>query len=138
MTALAFGVGGDAWGWLVLGAFVVTSAAGPAAAFGVRGFVNSLLLDIWFIVAVGFGFNLHEVVHITSCTWAQVLARTGGAALWIAVTFLRWLVRGRTDQSQPFSGLPDDTSRRKLTRRLPPFAVVRAVVIAGTVAPACG
>jgi hypothetical protein len=37
LTVLGFGVGGDAWGWLVLAAFAVTLAAGLAAMFGVRG-----------------------------------------------------------------------------------------------------
>lgn len=30
LTALAFGIGGDAWGWLVLAAFAVTLASGVA------------------------------------------------------------------------------------------------------------
>ncbi|MCL6672207.1 hypothetical protein [Streptomyces panaciradicis] len=40
VTALALGVGSRAWGWLVLVAFVVTLAAGLAAAFAVRRFVT--------------------------------------------------------------------------------------------------
>ncbi|WP_237409449.1 hypothetical protein [Streptomyces sp. M2CJ-2] len=36
VTALAFGVGADAWGWLVLASFVVTLVAGLVVAFGVR------------------------------------------------------------------------------------------------------
>ncbi|MFF0157713.1 FUSC family protein [Streptomyces sp. NPDC005263] len=138
LTALAFGIGSDAWGWLVLACFMVTLAAGLAAAFGVHRFVNALILNVWFIGAVGFESSLHKGGHLTSYVWAQVLSWTGGAALWIAVTFLWWLVLGRTDQGQPFSELPGDTSRRKLTRPLILFAVIRAVVIAGTVALAFG
>lgn len=138
VTALAFGVGSMAWGWLVLVAFVVTLAAGLAAAYGVRRFVNALLLNIWFIIAVGFEVGIHDQGHITSYVWAQVLSWTGGAALWITVTFLWWLIRGRTDRGQPFSELPGDTSRRKLTRPLVLFAVIRALVIAGTFALAFG
>jgi hypothetical protein len=138
VTALAFGIGGEAWGWLVLAAFGVTLVAGLAAAFGVRRFVNALLLNIWFIVAVGLAFTFHHHAHVSSRTWAQVLAWTGGAASWIVVTFLAWLVRGREDRPQLFVELPGDTSRRKLTRALALFAVLRAVAIAGSVALAFG
>ncbi|MFJ9119168.1 hypothetical protein ACIRJO_26895 [Streptomyces sp. NPDC102394] len=138
VTALALGVGSGAWGWLVLVAFVVTLAAGLAAAFAVRRFVNALLLNIWFIVAVGFEVGIHDQGHITNYVWAQVLSWTGRAALWITVTFLWCLIRGRADRGQPFSGHPGGTSRWKLTRPLVLFTVIRAVVIAGTVALAFG
>ncbi|MFJ9115668.1 FUSC family protein [Streptomyces sp. NPDC102394] len=138
MTALAFGVGADAWGWIVLASFLVTLAAGLAAAFGARRFVNALLLNLWFIIAVAVGVGLHKSSHITSHTWAQVLAWTGGAALWIVLTFLWWLIRGRTDSPKLFPELPGDTSRKKLTSPLIIFAVLRALVIAGTVALAYG
>ncbi|WP_152770776.1 FUSC family protein [Streptomyces spongiae] len=138
VTALAFGVGSEAWGWLVLTSFVVTLVSGLAIAFGVRRFVNGMLLNVWFIVAVALEFSIHDEARITSYVWAQVLSWTGGAALWITVTFLWWLIRRRTDQDQPFSELPGDTSRRELTRPLILFAVIRAVVIAGTVALAYG
>ena len=61
-----------------------------------------------------------------------------GAALWIAVTFVEWLVRGCQDRPQPVAEIPGDTARRKLTRPLIMFAVIRALVIAGTVALAFG
>lgn len=138
VTALGFGIGADAWGWLVLATFVGTLAAGLAVAFGVRRFVNGLLLNIWFIVAIGVESSLHQHAHITSHTWAQVLAWAGGSALWIVVTFLWWLIRGRADRPEPFSELPGDTSRKKLTRPMALFALIRALVIAGTVALAFG
>jgi uncharacterized membrane protein YccC len=50
------------------------------------------------------------------------------------VTFIGWLIRGRQDRPQPVAELPGDTSRRKMTRPLIMFAVIRAVVIGGTVA----
>ncbi len=138
LTALGFGIGGDAWGWLVLAAFAVTLAGGLAVVFGVRRFVAALLLTIWFIVALGNAFSLHHHVHITSYTWAQVLAWAGGSALWIAVTFIAWLVLGRQDRPRPVAELPGDTSRRTLTRPLIMFAVIRALAIAGAVAIAFG
>jgi hypothetical protein len=95
LTALGFGIGGDAWGWLVLAAFAVTLAAGLAVMFGVHRFVAALLLNLWFIIALAVAFSLHHHARITSYTWAQTLAWAGGTALWIAVTFIAWLIRGR-------------------------------------------
>jgi hypothetical protein len=76
LTALGFGIGGGAWGWLVLAAFAVTLLAGLAVMFGVHRFVTALLLNIWFIIALGaaFGFHqfnlTHRYVQISSYTWA--------------------------------------------------------------------
>jgi hypothetical protein len=138
LTALGFGISADAWGWLVLAAFAVTLAAGLAAVFGVHRFVAALLLNLWFVVTLGIAVSFHQHANITSHTWAQVLAWAGGSALWIAVTFIAWLVRGRQDQPQPVAELPGDTSRQNLTRPLIMFAVIRALAIAGTVALAFG
>ncbi|MGW6922504.1 FUSC family protein [Streptomyces sp. NPDC054950] len=138
VTALGFGVGTTAWGWLVLAAFAVTLLAGLVAAFGVHRFVAALLLNLWFIVTIGFAFSLHHHARITNYTWAQVLAWTGGGVLWIVMTFVGWLIRGRKDLPQPVTELPGDTSRRKLTPPLITFAMIRALVIAGTVALAFG
>ncbi|TFI30926.1 FUSC family protein [Streptomyces sp. 4R-3d] len=138
LTALGFGIGGDAWGWMVLAAFAVTLAAGLAVAFGARGFLTAVLLNVWFIIVLGYAFSLHHHARITSYTWAQVLAWTGGAALWIAITFIVWLIRGREDRPQPVAELPRDTARRNLTPPLIMFALIRALVMAGTVALAFG
>jgi Fusaric acid resistance protein-like len=138
VTALGYGIGGDAWGWLVLATFAVTLVAGLAAAFGVHRFVAALLLNIWFIVTLGLASSFHHHTHVTSYTWAQVAAWAGGAALWFAVTFIEWLIRGRRDRPQPVAELPGDTARRPLSRPVIAFAVIRALVMAGTVALAFG
>jgi hypothetical protein len=144
LTALGFGIAGDAWGWLVLAAFAVTLAAGLTVMFGVHRFVAGILLNIWFIIALGLGssfyqFNLaHRHAQLTSYTWAQVAAWAGGAALWIAAGFGVWLIRGRQDQPPPTAEIPGDTSRRPLTRPLIMFAVIRALAVAGSVAIAFG
>ena len=138
LTALGFGIGAAAWGWLVLAAFAVTLVAGLAVGFGVRRFVAALLLNLWFVVTLGLAVSFHQHAHITSYTWAQVLAWTGGSALWIAVTFIAWLVRGREDRPQPVAEIPGDTSPRTLTRPLIMFAVIRALALAGTIALAFG
>jgi hypothetical protein len=108
LTALGFGIGGDAWGWLVLAAFAVTLVAGLAVTFGVQSFIVALVLNVWFIVALGVAFSLPP--HITSHIWAQVVAWAGGSALWIAATFIWWLVRGRPDRPPPLLELPGDTT----------------------------
>ncbi|KUJ65580.1 hypothetical protein ACZ90_46585 [Streptomyces albus subsp. albus] len=138
LTALAFGIEGEAWGWQTLAAFSVTLVAGLAVAFGVRRFVTALLLNVWFIIALELAYGIHHSAHVTSYTWAQVLAWAGGSSLWIAVTFIWWLIRGREDRPQPIAELPGDTSRTKLTPPMIMFAVLRALTVAGTVALAFG
>jgi hypothetical protein len=138
LTALAFGIGGDAWGWLVLAAFAVTLVSGLAIMFGAHRFVTGLLLNIWFIIAIALASAFHHQDRITSYTWAQTLAWVGGAAVWISATFIAWLIRGRKDMPQPIAEIPGDTSRRKLTPPMIMFAVIRAVVIGGTEALALG
>jgi hypothetical protein len=138
VTALGFGIGGDAWGWLVLAAGGVTLAAGLAIGLGVHRFVAALILNIWFIVTLAVAFSLHPHPAITDYTWAQVAAWAGGSALWIVVTFIEWLIRGRADRPQPVAELPGDTSRRKLTRPMIMFAVIRALAIAGAAALSFG
>ena len=138
LTALAFGIGGSGWGWLVLAAFAVTLLSGLAVMFGAHRFVAAYLLSVWFIIALGIAFSFHHHARITSYTWAQVLAWVGGAAFWIAVTFIAWLIRGREDRPEPFAEMPGDTSRHPLTRPVIMFAVIRAIAIAGTAALAFG
>jgi hypothetical protein len=138
VTALGFAIGGDAWGWLVLAISAVTLVAGLTITLGVHRFVAALLLNIWFIVTVALAFSLHPHPHITSYTWAQTAAWAGGSALWITVTFLEWLIRGRADRPQPIAELPGDTARRKLTRPVALFALIRAAAIAGASALAFG
>jgi hypothetical protein len=142
VTAVGFGIGGDAWGWLALAAFVVTLMAGLAFMFGAHRFVAAFFLNIQFIIALaianGFHEHPHPITHITNYTWAQVAAWAGGVAVWILVTFIAWLIRGRKDSPRPFAEIPGDTARHPLTRPVVMFAVLRAVVIGGTVALAFG
>jgi hypothetical protein len=138
LTALGFALGGAAWGWLVLAAFVVTLAAGLAVKFGVHRFVAALLLNIWFIVAIALAVGFHGNAHLSSNTWTQVGAWAGGSALWIGLTFVVWMIRRRRDLPPFISELPGDTVGRPLTRPVIMFAVLRALVMAGTVALAFG
>jgi uncharacterized membrane protein YccC len=142
VTALGFGIGADAWGWVVLAVFAVTLVAGLAAMFGAHRFIAGFLLNIWFMIALSIAFNDHQRAFISSSawsyTWAQTAAWAGGTAVWIAVAFIAWLVCGFQDQPRLVGELPDDTARRELTRPLIMFALLRALVMAGTVAIAFG
>lgn len=137
VTALGFGIGGVAWGWLVLAAFAVTLLASLTIAFGAHRAVAALLLNIQFIIALAVGVSyLH--IHVATSTWGQALAWVGGCALWIAATSIGWLVRGRQDAPALVPELPADTTRHPLTPPVIAFAVIRAVVIGGTTALAYG
>jgi hypothetical protein len=137
LTAFGFGVGTTGWGWVTLAAFVITFLTGLAVRFGVHRFVAALLLNIWFVVALALASS-YEHAHTTSHTWAQVLAWLAACGLWIAVTFVACLARGRTERPQPVAEIPGDTSPRKLTPPLIMFAGIRALALAITVAIAFG
>jgi Fusaric acid resistance protein-like len=137
ITALGFGIATSGWGWLVLAAFVVTLVAGLTIRFGLHRFIVALILNTWFFVALVLGSNHHNA-HVSSYTWGQALAWAGGTGLWIALTFVGWLIRGRKDRPQPIAELPGDTSPRKLTRPLIVFAVLRSLGMAGATAIAFG
>ena len=138
LTALGFGLGGSSWGWLMLAAFVVTLLAGLAIRFGMHRFVAALLLNLWFIIALSVAVSFHHHTRITSYTWAQAVTWVGGTALWIALSFVAWLILGRKDRPQLMAELPGDTSPLKLSGPLIAYAVLRAVAIAASVAIAFG
>jgi len=137
MTALSFGIATSGWGWLVLAAFGVTLVAGLAVAFGAHRFAVAMLLNVWFFIALVLGSNHHNA-HVASDTWSQVLAWVGGTALWIALTFVAWLIQGRKDRPKPIAEIPGDTAPRKLTPPLIAFALLRALGMAGATAIAFG
>ena len=145
LTALAFGIGAGAWGWVVLAAFVVTLLGGLAVKYGVHRFVAAYLLNAWFIIALSLptllsfhlpGLYSSGLVHAES--WKQALAWLVGSALWLAYASLMWLARGRTPQPQPVAEIPGDISPRALTRPLILFAVIRALAVAIAVAISFG
>ena len=137
LTALGFGIGGGAWGFVVLAAFVATLLGGLAVKYGLHRFVAAYLLNVWFIIALGlptlisFGLpGLFQSGLIHTEPWKQALAWLVGSALWIAYTFIMWLARGRVTEPQPVAEIPGDISPRPLTRPLILFAVIRAVALA--------
>jgi hypothetical protein len=138
VTALGFALGSSAWGWLVLLTFAITLLCSMAVVLGVHAFVAGLLLNIWFVIAIGVESNLHQQTHTQSYVWAQVLAWAAGAALWIVVTFIVWLIRRRDDVPQPVAEIPNDTTPRKLSRPIIALSLIRALALAGAVALAFG
>ena len=80
LTALGFGIGGAAWGWVVLAAAAVTLLGGLVVRFGMHRFVAALLLNIWFVIALSVqaGYS-QEHVHVSP--WAEALAWLIGSAV---------------------------------------------------------
>ena len=145
LTALGFGIGGGPWGWVVLAAFVATLLGGLAVTYGLHRFVAAYLLNVWFIIALGLptllSFSLPGLFKsglLHTEPWQQALAWLTGSALWIAYTFIVWLVRGRVAQPQPVAEIPGDISPRPLTRPIILFAVIRAAALSIAVAISFG
>jgi len=136
LTALGFGVGGEAWGLVVLAAFVITLLAGLAVKFGVRRFAAGMLLNVWFVIVLTLPGTYHSV-HIHTNAWAQALAWLTGSALMIAFTCVVWLAGGRKVEP-PSAILPGDTTSVELTKPVILFAVLRAVALSIAVAIAFG
>jgi len=137
LTWLAFTIGGDAWGWLVLAIFVTTVLAGLVIAFGAHRAVGGLLLNAAFLIALAVAYN-EQHTHHTSHTWAQVVSWAAGSALWMVVTFVEWLIHGREDRPSLFVEMPGDTSRHPLTGPVIMYVLLRAAVLAGAAALAAG
>jgi len=138
LTALGFGLGGAAWGWVVLALFVITLVAGLAVKYGLHRFVAALLLNIWFVIALSVqaGYRLD---HTHTSAWAQALAWLIGSALVFAYVTVLWLARGRTAQPQPVADvIPGSTEPVPLTKQVILFAVIRAVAVAAAAAIAFG
>jgi Fusaric acid resistance protein-like len=138
LTALGFGIGGEAWGLVVLAVFVITLLSGLAVKYGLHRFVAALLLNIWFLIALSLPGAYH-LDHVHTSAWAQALAWLIGSALALAYVTIMWLARGRTAQAQPGADvLPGSTAPVPLTRQVILFAVIRAIALAIAVAIAFG
>jgi Fusaric acid resistance protein-like len=137
LTALGFAIGGAPWGLVVLAALVVTLLAGLSMKFGLHGMTAGLLLNSWFLIAISVPASEH-LTPAHSGWWQQALAWAIGAALWIALTFVVWLGRGRQAQESHLPEVPGDMSSTTLTRPIIFFALIRAVAIGIAVAIAFG
>lgn len=137
LTALAFGIGTEAWGFVVLAAFVATLLGGLTVKFGLRRFGDGTRLNVWFVLAM-FLPALYEAEGIKTGAWSQALAWMIGSAFFIAYTGIGWLARGRRSQPSRFPEIPGDTSPIPLTRPVIVYAVIRALALSIAVAIAVG
>ncbi|MCE0764891.1 FUSC family protein [Pseudonocardia kujensis] len=138
LTALGFGIGDSAWGWIVLAVLIVTVLGGLAVKYGLHTFVAAVLLNVWFVIAVSLP-AAYRLDHVQTGAWAQALAWLSGAALWVACTVVVWLASGRATQRQPAEDLiPGSTEPVRLTRQVIGFTVLRAVAVSIAVMIAFG
>jgi hypothetical protein len=137
LTAVGFGIGGGAWGWVVLAAFVVTLLGGLAVKYGLHRFVGGMLLNAWFLIAIAVPAP-SKLDGIQTVAWKQALAWLVASAIWIALTGTVWLIRGRKDRPQWIAEIPGSTAAVKLTRPVVLFALMRALAVAIAVAIAFG
>ncbi|MFI1715724.1 FUSC family protein [Streptomyces litmocidini] len=138
LTALGYWLGAQAWGWVVLAAFLVTVLAGLAVTYGTHRFVAALLLNVWFLIALALpGAYRADGVHTSA--WPQALAWLIGSALMIGYIGLMWLAGGRSGRQQTGAELlPGDTTPMPLSRKVIMYAMIRAVAVAAAVAIAFG
>ena len=137
LTGLGFAVGSRPWGLVVLASLVVTLAAGLTVKFGGHRFFAGVLLNVWFIVALGLP-TLYHLNRVTVHAWSQALAWLIASAAWIALTSGLWLIRGRGPQPTHFPEIPGSTKTITLTRPIILYAVIRAVAVSAAVSIAFG
>jgi hypothetical protein len=134
LTLWGFGIGKEAWGWVVVSVLVVTFVGGLTLKFGMHRFLAALLLNIWFLIALALSVSYGPKAH----AWSQTIAWLVGSALWIAVTCVFWLIRGQRPTPPLIPEFPGDRTVTKLTRPVILFAVIRAVAVSAGVAIAFG
>lgn len=137
LTALGFAVGGGPWGLVVVCAFVVTLGAGLSLRWGRHGFTAGLMLASWFLVAISEPAGAHLTAS-TSGWWQQSLAWLTGSVLWVGLTAVTWIVRGRNAQDPHFPELPGDTDTIRLGRPEILFGGLQAAAVGTSVAIAFG
>ena len=138
VTALAFFIGTQAWGFVVLAVFLVTLLAGLAVKFGLHRFSVGLLLNIWFVVAIVLPIS-YRSDRIKTPSWDQALAWLIGSALWIALMGIVWLASRCKWRPRPVIDLPGEPfTPVKLTRPVVLFALIRALSLAAAAAIAFG
>ncbi|HSW80744.1 MAG TPA: FUSC family protein [Candidatus Saccharimonadales bacterium] len=132
LTVLGYNLASSGWGWITIVVFVVTLLSGLTLKFGAHWFATSLLLNAWFIIALGIGSSFDQS-HISTHAWEQTLAWLCGGSLWVLVAVFLWVVHGQTAKPL-FAEIPSDSKERKLTKPMIAFAVIRAIAMAIAVA----
>jgi hypothetical protein len=134
LTLWGFGIASWWWGWIVASGFVVTLLGGLALKFGLQRYSIIFLLNTQFFVALSLGYSYGSKAH----AWSQALAWLIASAVWIALTCLAWLVRGRPRMPHVIPEFTADTAVIKLTRPAIFFAIIRAVAVSIGVAISFG
>jgi len=136
ITALGFGIGGDAWGYVVLTVFVITAVSGLLINFGLQVLVAGILLNAWLLVTLSAAAGLPA--RVTWHPWNQALAWLIGSAIAIALMSLTWLLRGMGRQPSPVPEVPADLPPIKLSRPIVTFVLIRAIAVSGAASIAFG
>lgn len=135
ITALGWGIGGGAWGYVVLAVFALTVLSGLVMNFGLQEFMAGTLLNVWLLVTLSEAAGLPS--GAPTYAWNQALAWLIGSAIAIALMTLLWLIRGRSDRPSALPEVPADLPM-KLSRPIVIFIVIRAIAISGAAAIAFG
>jgi len=136
VTGLGYAIGGGPWAIVVIAAFVITFTSGLAIKYGVQAFTAALLVNCWFLVAIAVP-EAHHQNAATSGWLAQAIAWLVGGALFIAITFIGWLLKGRREQATHFPEISGNTPT-PLTPPVILFFAIKATAIAISVAIAFG
>ena len=136
LTALGFGIGGVAWGYVVLATFVITVVGGLVINFGVEALVAGILLNVWFLIALSAATGLPA--RVSFHPWNQALAWLIGSGIWIVFTFILWLARGRPSRPSVLPEIPSDLPPIKLSRPIVTFVLIRAFAVSAAIAIAFG
>jgi hypothetical protein len=136
LTALGFGIGAGAWGWVVLAVFGVAVVSGLVINLDVHALVAGILLSVWFLITVSAAAGLPA--RASAHPWNQALAWLIGAAVAIALISALWLVRRRSRQPSPLPEIPEDVPPIKLSRPIVLFILIRAIAVSGAAAIAFG
>jgi hypothetical protein len=136
LTAAGFALGGEAWGFVLLGVFVVTVLSGLVVNIDVHALVAGSLLNVWFVITLSSAAG--QPAWASTHPWNQALAWLIGAAIAIALITVLWLVQGRSRRPSPLPEIPDDLPPVKLSRPIVLFILIRAIAVSGATAIAFG
>jgi hypothetical protein len=136
VTALGFGIGGDAWGFVVLAVFAITVLSGLVVNVDLHALVAGVLLNVWFLITLSAAAGLPA--RVTTHPWNQALAWLIGAAVSMALMSALWLIRGRSRQPSALPEIPADVPPIKLSRSVVLFVLIRAIAVSSAIAIAFG
>jgi heme exporter protein D len=135
ITALGWGIGGEAWGWIVLAVFVVTMLSGLSMNFGLQEFVAGTLLNVWLLITLSESAGLPP--GAPTHAWNQALAWLIGSGIAVALMTVLWLLRGMPKGLSALPEVPADLPM-KLSPPVVLFVVIRAIAISAAAAVAFG